>query len=71
MDEGVWYAWNGWVAGSGRGARGTDVDSDSTTLTEVVDESVAVFCSCGDLVRFWSVRSRAGGGIGGFRVAVN
>jgi hypothetical protein len=47
------------------------VDSDSTRLTEVVDKSVAVFCSrCGP-VGLWSVRSRAGDGIEGFRVAAN
>ena len=47
------------------------MDSDSTTLTEVVDKSVAVFCSCCGPVGLWSVRSRAGGGIGGSRVATN
>ena len=46
------------------------MDSDSTRLTEVVDKSVAVFFSCCDPV-LWSVRSRAGGGIGGSRVATN
>lgn len=47
------------------------MDSDSTRLTEVVDKSVAVFCSCCGPVGLWSVRSRAGDGIGGSRVAAN
>lgn len=47
------------------------MDSDSTRSIGVVDESVAVFCSCGDPVRFWSVRPRVGSGIGGSRVATN
>ena len=47
------------------------MDSDSTRLTEVVDKSVAVFCSCCGPVGLWSVRPRAGSGIGGFRVAAN
>ena len=47
------------------------MDSDSTRSTGVVDESVAVCCSCDDPVRFWSVRPQAGSGIGGFWVAAN
>ena len=47
------------------------MDSDSTRLTEVVDKSVAVLCSCCGPVGLWGVRSRAGGGIGGFQVAAN
>jgi len=47
------------------------VDSDSTRLTEVVDKSVAVLCSCCSPIGLWSVRSRAVGGIGGSRVAAN
>ena len=47
------------------------MDLDSTRLAEVVEESVAVFGSCGDPVRFWSVRSPAGGGTRGSRVAAN
>jgi hypothetical protein len=47
------------------------VDSGSTKLTEVVDKSVAVFCSCCGPVGLWSVRSRASGRIEGSRVAAN
>lgn len=47
------------------------MDSDSTGLTEAIDKSVAVFCSCSGPVGLWSVRSQASGGIEGSRVAAD